>query len=56
MLCRTDSILQNIPHIQYEYEEYSIQLNMWNIPHISLNVVNIMHNIVSPTKHYYGSK
>ena len=27
---------------------------MWNILYIYIDYVNIPHNIVSPTKHYYG--
>ena len=25
VLCGTDNIMQNIPHIQFEYEEYAIE-------------------------------
>jgi hypothetical protein len=36
MLCRTDNIMQNIPHIQSKCDEYFVILTvkMWNVPHI----------------------
>ena len=58
MFCRTNNIMRDILHIQYECEEYFVKLTVFNgiFLTFSLNVINIMQNIVSPTKHCYGSE
>ena len=58
MLCHTNNILQNIPHIRSKCEEYfvGLALNCGIFPTFILIVRNIPHSIVNATKHYYGSE
>ena len=54
----TDSTLQNISHIQTEYEEYFVEYCQSDkiFLKLSLDVKNIPHNTVSPAEHHYGSE
>ena len=53
MFSRTDNILQNIAHNQFEYEEYFVGLIMF---HIQFVCENILQNTICPAKHCYGSE
>ena len=55
MFCGTDNIMRNILHIQVEYGNILSTMSIYKIfLAFNLNVRNIPHNTVNPTKHYYG--
>ena len=48
MLCRTDNIMSNIPHVQTECGDYSIKLS---IPH---TIVMDLNNVMDTLFNCYG--
>jgi hypothetical protein len=65
MVCYTDIILQNIPHIQYECEEYYVGITMlhgifltfnlnvkifWRILSVPQNIVMALNNVMNCIK------
>ena len=52
MFCGTNNILQNVPHIQTECEEYFAQYHQLDRIFLTFS----LQNSVGLAKHYYGSE